>query len=64
MSDELDGFVGDEDYEDYDLEWDCTHCHGEGTCDDGADPLGNCPDTGHRCHACGGTGNRSDQRIF
>lgn len=53
------------DYEwddDYDLE--CTHCGGEGFCDDGSDPLGNCPDELHRCHACGGSGNRSDQRIF
>lgn len=42
----------------------CTHCSGEGTCTGGADPLGNCPDDAHRCHACGGSGNRRDQRIF
>jgi hypothetical protein len=52
-----------DDYE-FDPEWGCTHCGGEGTCDEGSDPLGNCPDDLHRCHACGGSGRRSDQRIF
>jgi hypothetical protein len=47
---------------DDDLE--CTHCGGEGTCDDGADPLWSCPDELHSCHACGGSGNRKDQRVF
>lgn len=42
----------------------CGHCCGEGVCWDGADPLGNCPDEPHRCHACGGSGNRRDQVIF
>lgn len=42
----------------------CTHCGGDGVCDDGADPLGNCPDDAHRCHACAGTGDRAMQRIF
>lgn len=45
-------------------EWDCTHCGGEGLCWDGSDPLGNCPDEPHRCHACGGSGNRRDQTVF
>lgn len=49
---------------DDDREYDCTHCGGEGLCWDGADPLGNCPDEPHRCHACGGSGNRKDQVIF
>jgi hypothetical protein len=40
----------------------CTHCGGEGTCEDGCDPLWY--DDIHTCHACGGTGNRRDQRIF
>lgn len=42
----------------------CTHCNGEGLCWDGADPLGNCPDEPHRCHACGGSGDREDQVVF
>ena len=45
-------------------ELECTHCGGEGTCEDGSDPLGNCPDESHRCHACGGSGRRRDQTIF
>lgn len=42
----------------------CTHCGGEGLCWDGADPLGNCPDDPHRCHACNGSGKRRDQTLF
>jgi hypothetical protein len=54
-----------EDFADeFDDELDCTHCNGEGDCWDGADPLGDCPDEIHPCHACGGSGRRSDQRIF
>lgn len=49
-------------------QWDdllaCTHCNGEGVCWDGADPLGDCPEEPHRCHACGGTGDRGDQVHF
>jgi hypothetical protein len=45
-------------------EWDCTHCGGEGVCEDGADPLVTCPCEPHNCHACGGSGLRRDQRIF
>jgi hypothetical protein len=45
-------------------ELECMHCGGDGICMDGADPLGNCPDEAHRCHACGGSGNRKDQVIF
>lgn len=45
-------------------EWECTHCNGEGLCWDGADPLGDCLDEPHRCHACGGSGKREDQRVF
>jgi hypothetical protein len=56
VSDELD------DYDDDDLE--CTHCGGDGLCWDGADPLGNCPDDAHRCHACNGSGKRRDQTLF
>lgn len=49
---------------DGELELECTHCGGEGLCWDGSDPLGNCPDEPHRCHACGGSGNRRDQTLF
>jgi hypothetical protein len=49
--------------EDIDL-LDCTYCSGEGTCWDGDDLLGSCPDEPHRCHACGGSGKRRDQVIF
>lgn len=53
-----------EDDESYDPDSLCTHCGGEGHCDDGADPLGNCPDELHPCHACRGSGKRKDQVIF
>lgn len=56
----LDDFSGP----DFDDERDCTHCGGEGTCDEGSDPLGNCPEDPHRCHACAGSGRRADQTIF
>jgi hypothetical protein len=42
----------------------CTHCGGDGDCYDGCDPLGDCPDDIHDCHACGGTGYLKDQVIF
>jgi hypothetical protein len=42
----------------------CTHCNGDGECDANANPLWDCDDSPHDCHACGGTGNRRDQRIF
>ncbi len=48
----------------WDAEWACTHCGGEGLCWDGSDPLGDCPDEPHPCHACDGSGRRDDQRIF
>lgn len=54
----------DEEYVEYDGEEGCTHCAGEGLCMDGADPLGDCPDEPHRCHACYGSGDRKDQVIF
>lgn len=59
----LDCAAPDDDY-DYGEDYDCTHCGGEGDCMDGADPLGNCPEEPHRCHACDGSGRRRDQRIF
>lgn len=49
-------------YDPDDLE--CTRCGGDGFCWDGADPLGNCPDEIHKCHACNGSGARSDQVVF
>lgn len=42
----------------------CSHCGGEGTCYDGSDPLGDCPDEPHDCHACGGSGRAEDQVIW
>lgn len=42
----------------------CTHCGGEGLCWDGADPLDDCPDEPHPCHACRGSGRRKDQWLF
>lgn len=47
-----------------DEEFDCTHCGGEGECEEGSDPLGRCPEEPHPCHACGGSGDRKDQTIF
>lgn len=55
--DRLDGLEWVEDFE-------CTWCGGRGVCTDGADPLDTCPDEAHRCHACGGSGKRSDQTLF
>lgn len=53
------------DDEDFMDDLDCTHCGGEGTCDDGYDDIGgSCPSTLHFCHACKGTGRRRDQVIF
>ena len=43
---------------------DCSHCGGEGLCWDGSDPLGDCPDESHACHACGGSGRGKDQVIW
>lgn len=58
-------FDDDDDYDGgFGGEESCTHCGGEGICMDGSDPLGNCPDRPHRCHACGGSGAREDQVIF
>jgi DnaJ-class molecular chaperone len=67
MSDERRaGLPIEEEWDDYEQDdnWPCTHCNGEGVCTDGADPLGNCPDEPHRCHACRGSGAREDQTIF
>ena len=50
----------DDYYDGWELE--CTHCGGEGTCDDGCDPLWY--DDVHKCHACNGSGRRRDQRIW
>jgi hypothetical protein len=50
--------------DDEDFDWQCTHCGGDGTCEDGADPLDRCPDEPHPCHACRGSGNRKDQWLF
>lgn len=48
----------------FDQEWHCTHCGGEGTCEDNANPLWDCDDNPHPCHSCGGSGKREDQRVF
>lgn len=53
----------DVEFEDFD-DPGCTHCGGEGICWDGADPLGDCPDDPHPCHACGGSGRAKDQVIW
>jgi len=58
---ELDPYEEDEMWE---CEWECTYCGGEGTCEEGSDPLLTCPDDPHPCHACGGSGDRKDQTIF
>lgn len=61
-----DGYPCPDCREDYDdgFEHGCTHCGGDGLCYDGSDPLGDCPDIAHRCHACNGSGRRADQTIF
>lgn len=48
----------------FDENYACTHCGGEGQCCDGADPLGDCPDDYHPCHACRGSGARKDQVVY
>lgn len=50
--------------EEFEDEWACTHCSGEGICDENNDPLWDCDDRPHRCHACNGSGKRRDQVIF
>lgn len=50
--------------DDFGNELECTHCGGEGSCDANADPLWNCDDNFHPCHACNGSGLRRDQTIF
>lgn len=52
----------DDDYVDGDSG--CSWCGGDGVCTDGVDPLGDCPDEAHRCHACGGTGLAKDQTVW
>lgn len=49
-----------------DDEYDCTRCDGEGACQDDVDPIGldDCEPVPHPCHACGGSGRRSDQVVF
>lgn len=42
----------------------CSHCGGEGFCWDGSDPLGDCPDEIHDCHACYGSGRAKDQVFW
>lgn len=42
----------------------CSYCGGEGDCMDGADPLGDCRDEPHECHACSGSGRAEDQVIW
>ena len=59
--DERNCMCDDEDFMD---SLDCTHCGGDGICDDGADPLWSCPAEAHCCHACNGSGKRRDQVIF
>lgn len=54
----------DKDFDDEGFVLACTHCNGEGTCDANTDPLGNCGEEDHPCHACNGTGDRRDQVIF
>lgn len=51
-------------HEDFMDDLDCTHCGGEGDCDANANPLWDCDDQFHPCHACGGSGKRRDQTIF
>lgn len=58
------GGEGPDDFEAWEAGRNCTHCGGSGTCDDGSDPLGDCPDELHSCHACRGSGLRKDQCIF
>lgn len=50
--------------DDFGHELECTICNGDGTCDDNADPLWDCDEIPHPCHACDGTGNRRDQRYW
>lgn len=50
--------------DDFGNEFECTHCNGDGDCDANANPLWDCDDDLHQCHACGGSGLRKDQRVF
>jgi hypothetical protein len=50
--------------DDFGRELECTRCGGEGTCDDNANPLWDCDDSLHPCHACHGSGKRRDQEYM
>jgi DnaJ-class molecular chaperone len=51
-------------YGEWDAESNCTHCGGSGECDANANPMWDCDDQPHRCHACRGSGDRKDQTVF
>lgn len=55
----------DDDYEDYDDNWSCTHCGGGGYCQVD-DPLwDDCDEFGYGpCKYCSGTGERRHQTVF
>lgn len=58
-------FLADCNCDDYEYDdFDCTICGGDGTCMDNSDPLWDCDELPHACHACRGTGRRKDQRYF
>lgn len=49
--------------DDFGHELECTVCCGAGDCDANADPLWDCDDNLHPCHACGGSGKRRDRIV-
>lgn len=57
-------WYAEDDFDDEGFVLACTHCNGEGTCDANSDPLGDCGELDHPCHACGGSGDRRNQRVF
>ena len=50
--------------DDFGNELECTVCGGDGDCMDNSDPLWDCDDLPHDCHACCGSGLRRDQRYW
>lgn len=50
--------------DDFGYELECTHCGGAGLCEANSDPMWDCDDRPHPCHACDGSGLRRDQVIF
>lgn len=62
---DFEAYLADRDDDEFDDQWCCTHCGGEGWCEVD-DPLWDeCDEFGYgECSACSGTGERKHQTVF